>query len=114
MLSAKSGAVIYIAAAALRQAMQAYRDLYGNLVHNMYVSKAEAMDDGWRILDNNNEHVIEHSDIAGGSVHIEALAANPDRQDSLNCNVAIADEMHAFRSAKQYNILREAMKAYTN
>lgn len=113
MLSAKSGAVIYIAAAALRQAMQSYRDLYANLEH-MYGSIDEAKDDGWRILDNNNEHIIEHMHLADGSVHIEALAANPDNQDSLNCNVAIADEMHAFRSAKQYNILREAMKAYTN
>ena len=113
MLSAKSGASIYIAAAALRQAMQSYRDLYDNLVH-MYGSKEEAIEDGWRILNNNNEHVIEHADIDDGAVRIGALAANPDNQDSLNCNVAIADEIHAFRSAKQYNILREAMKAYTN
>lgn len=113
MLSSKSGAVIYIAAAALRQAMQSYKDLYNNLEY-MYGSIDEAKDDGWRIHDNNNEHSIEHMHLADGSVHIEALAANPDKHDSLNCNIAIADEMHAFRSAKQYNIIREAMKAYTN
>jgi phage terminase large subunit-like protein len=65
-------------------------------------------------LDNNNAHDIENNDIGGGSVYIEALAANPDKQDSLNCNIAIADELHAFKSPKQYNIIREAMKAYTN
>ncbi|MBC8932369.1 terminase large subunit, partial [Escherichia coli] len=38
----------------------------------------------------------------------------PDRQDSLNCNVGIADELHAYKTPKQYNIIKEAMKAYTN
>ena len=113
LLSVKSGAVIYIAAAALRQAMQSFNDIRDNLV-NLYGDIEDARDDGWRILDNNMQHVVENKDLPDGSVRIEALAANPDRQDSLNCNIAIADELHAFRSAKQYNILREAMKAYTN
>lgn len=47
-------------------------------------------------------------------IFIQALAANPDKQDSLNCNIAIADEMHAYKNAKQYDIIKEAMKAYTN
>ena len=113
LLSVSSGAVIYIAAAALRQAMQSFNDIRDNLV-NLYGDIEDARDDGWRILDNNMQHVVENKDLPEGSVRIEALAANPDRQDSLNCNIAIADELHAFRSAKQYNILREAMKAYTN
>ena len=49
-----------------------------------------------------------------GSFFIRALAANPDAQDSLNCNIAIADEIHAFKVPKQYNLFKEAMKAYTN
>ena len=114
MLSVKSGATIYIAAAALKQAMESFRNIEENLTRNLYGSKEEAQEDGWRILDNNNVHAIENGDIGGGSVYIEALAANPDRQDSLNCNIAIADELHAFKSPKQYNIIREAMKAYTN
>lgn len=114
MLSVKSGATIYIAAAALKQAMESFRNIEENLTRNLYDSKEDAQDDGWRILDNNNVHAIENGDIGGGSVYIEALAANPDRQDSLNCNIAIADELHAFKSPKQYNIIREAMKAYTN
>lgn len=114
LLSAKSGAVIYIAAAALKQAMQAFNVLCDNLCMNLYADKKQAQDDGWRILDNNMAHSLEHQGIAGGSVYIEALAANPDRQDSLNCNIAIVDELHALTRAKQYNVIREAMKAYTN
>lgn len=47
-------------------------------------------------------------------MHLNALASNPDKQDSFNCNIVIADEMHAYRTPKQYNILKEATKAYTN
>lgn len=114
LLSVKSGATIYIVAAALRQAMESYRNIEHNLCENIYDSKDEAESEGWRILDNNNVHAISNEHVGGGSVYIEALAANPDRQDSLNCNIAIADEIHAFKSAKQYNIIREAMKAYSN
>lgn len=114
LLSVKSGATIYIAAAALRQAMESYRNIENNLTNHIYDSKDEAESEGWRILDNNNVHSISNDSIGGGSVYIEALAANPDKQDSLNCNIAIADELHAFKSPKQYNILREAMKAYSN
>ena len=66
-----------------------------------------------KIIDNNNEHSME-ANLSDGSFFIRALAANPDTQDSLNCNVAIADEIHAFRQPKQYNLFKEAMKAYTN
>lgn len=114
LLSARSGAVIYIAAASLKQAMQSYNDISDNLTQNIYRNKKEAQDEGWRILDNNMSHSIENKDVAGGSVYIEALAANPDTQDSLNCNIAIIDELHALKRAKQYNIIREATKAYTN
>lgn len=114
LLSVKSGSTIYIVAAALRQAMESYRNIENNLTNHIYDSKDEAESEGWRILDNNNVHAISNEHIGGGSVYIEALAANPDRQDSLNCNIAIADEIHAFKSAKQYNIIREAMKAYSN
>ena len=37
---------------------------------------------------------VEHSlqaDLGDGSFFIRALAANPDTQDSLNCNIAILD-----------------------
>ena len=66
-----------------------------------------------KIIDNNNEHSME-AELPEGSFFIRALAANPDTQDSLNCNIAIADEIHAFKKPKQYNLFEEAMKAYTN
>ena len=66
-----------------------------------------------KVIDNNNEHSIE-STFPDGSFFIRALAANPDAQDSLNCNIAICDEIHAFKKPKQYNLFKEAMKAYTN
>lgn len=52
--------------------------------------------------------------VGDGSFFIRALAANPDSQDSLNANIAICDEIHAFKQPKQYNLFKEAMKAYTN
>jgi Phage Terminase. len=67
----------------------------------------------FRILNNNQEHSIS-GEIGDGSIYIRALAANPDKQDSLNCNIGIADEIHAYKTPKQYNIIKEAMKAYTN
>ena len=90
LLSVQSGATIYIAAAALRQAMESFRNIETNLTTHLYADKDEATDpaEGWRILDNNQQHVIENRDIGGGSVYLEALAANPDRQDSLGCNMA--------------------------
>lgn len=114
LLSAKSGSVIYIAAASLKQARESFDDIQDNLISGIYSSKKEAQSEGWRILDNNNSHSIECKDIAGGSIKIEALAANPDRQDSLNCNFAIIDELHALKKAKSYNVIRDATKAYTN
>lgn len=65
------------------------------------------------VIDNNNEHSMESS-LPDGSFFIRALAANPDAQDSLNCNIAICDEIHAFKNPEQYNLFKEAMKAYTN
>ena len=72
------------------------------------------MEDGWRIVDNYQAHAITNGSMAGGSVELHALAANPDKQDSLNANIIIADELHAYKTPKQYNVLKEATKAYTN
>ena len=66
-----------------------------------------------KVIDNNNEHSMTAT-LSDGSFFIRALAANPDAQDSLNCNLAICDEIHAFKQPKQYNLFKEAMKAYTN
>ena len=112
LLERQSGSNIYIVAAATKQAMQSFNFILSS-IRNM----GEA--DNFRILDNNQEHSISRSFKDGngketGSIHIEALASNPDKQDSYNCNIAIADEIHAFSKAAQYNRFKEAMKAYTN
>lgn len=109
-----SGSKVYVVGAVLKQAMESYDNWYYNLTSNLYPDKKTAIDDGWRILDNNMEHSISNEDLDGGSLHLEALAGNPDAQDSFNCNIVIADEIHAYKSPKQYNILKEATKAYTN
>lgn len=103
----KSGSKCYIVGAALRQALESFNFILKN------IAQMGEDEDAFRILDNNSEHSITR-EFLDGSMRIEALAANPDRQDSLNCNIAIADEIHAYKSAKQYNIIKEAMKAYSN
>lgn len=106
----KSGSKTYITAAALMQSLESFNFLDYNIKRMNEWDK----DGGhFHIIDNNNEHSIE-ADVAGGSMYIRALAANPDAQDSLNCNIAICDEIHAFTKPKQYNLFKEAMKAYRN
>lgn len=106
LLERKSGSKIYIVGAALEQSLQSFNFINFN-INEMGESE------NFRILDNNQEHSIT-GNLGDGSLYIKALAANPDRQDSLNCNIGIADELHAYKSPKQYNIIKEAMKAYTN
>lgn len=110
LLYRKSGAKTYIASAAMMQSLESFNFLKYN-INRM----GENQKDGGmvKIIDNNNEHSME-GQMEDGSFFIRALAANPDAQDSLNCNIAIADEIHAFKQPKQYNLFKEAMKAYTN
>ncbi|EHA0619994.1 terminase large subunit [Listeria monocytogenes] len=106
LLERKSGSKIYIVGAALEQSLQSFNFINFNI-------KEMGEENTFRVLDNNQEHSIS-GEFGDGSLYIKALAANPDRQDSLNCNVGIADELHAYKTPKQYNIIKEAMKAYTN
>lgn len=110
LLYRKSGAKCYLTAAALMQSLESFNFLDYNVTR-----MGENRKDGGsiRVIDNNNEHSME-AEFPDGSFFIRALAANPDAQDSLNCNIAICDEIHAFRKPKQYNLFKEAMKAYTN
>ncbi len=114
MLERLSGSKVYVVGAALKQALETYDNWQYNIEHSLYASKKAAQADGWKILDNSFEHSISHDDLAGGSISLNALASNPDSQDSFNCNIVIADEIHAYKTPKQYNILKEATKAYTN
>lgn len=110
LLYRRSGSKMYIASAALMQSMESYNFL----AYNIRRMGEDAKDGGSvRIIDNHNEHSLS-ADLGDGSLYIRALAANPDSQDSLNANIAICDEIHAFKQPKQYNLFKEAMKAYTN
>ena len=112
MLERRSGSTIYITAASLKQSAEAFNKI-------IYTMKVRGFIDEFRVRDNNAEHSImkQFVDTRGtptGSLLIEAMAANPDRQDSFGCNICIADEIHAYKKAAQYNRFKEAMKAYTN
>ncbi len=110
LLNRMSGSKIYVVAAALKQTMETFDFLVYN-IKNM----GEWDEEGghFHIINNNNEHSIT-GEMGGGLVEINALASNPDAQDSFNCNIAIADEIHAFKKPKQYTLFKEAMKAYRN
>ena len=112
VLERASGATIYIVAAALKQSLESFDAI-------LYTLQYQGIIDDFRVLNNNAEHSITYQflDSDGrpdGSIKIEALAANPDTQDSFNCNIAIADEIQAMKKPAQYNRFKEAMKAYTN
>lgn len=106
LLERKSGSKIYIVGAALRQALQSFNFILFNI-------RQMGEEDNFRILDNNQEHSIS-AELSDGSIFIEALAANPDKQDSLNSNIQILDELHAYKNATQYNVIKESGKAYSN
>ena len=111
-LERRSGSTIYITAASLKQSAEAFNKI-------IYTMRVRGILDEFRVRDNNAEHSImkQFVDSSGtpmGSLYIEAMAANPDRQDSFGCNICIADEIHAYKKAAQYNRFKEAMKAYTN
>lgn len=112
ILERSSGSKIYIVASALKQAQQSFEDIIYMLRYRGLIKK-------FRVRNNNAEHSLSYEFIdengqPEGSIYIEALASNPDAQDSFNCNIAIADEIHAFKKASQYNRFKEAMKAYQN
>lgn len=112
MYERASGAKVYEVGGALKQALEGFDFLKYNIAR-LGVSVKEDAEHGLRIIDNNMERSIS-GDIGDGFVSINALAANPDKQDSFNCNIVIADEAHTYKSPKQYQILKDATKAYTN
>lgn len=85
ILGRKSGSKVYIVAAALKQSLESFNFINFNL-------DQMGEKENFRVIDNNQEHSIQ-GEFDDGSLFIQALAANPDRQDSLNCNIAIADRL---------------------
>ena len=112
ILRSVSGSKCYVVGGALKQAKETF-DSWEYNVTKLYPTEKKRKAKGWQILDNNMEHKIEGK-IGEGSISLNALASNPDAQDSFNANIVIADEMHAYKSSKQYTIMQEAMAAYTN
>lgn len=106
MLEYESGSTLYIVGSSLRQAQQAFSFLKTSL-------DIQGLSPALRIRDNNQEHSIR-GEFPSGFIHIEALAANPERQDGLNSNFQIMDELHAYKNATQYNVMKESGKAYRN
>ena len=112
ILQRRSGSKVYIVGAALKQALQAFNFILFSLQYQKVVDK-------FNVKNNSFDHSISYTfqDEDGrpdGSIEIIALAANPDKQDSFNCNFAICDEIAAYKKPAQYNRFKEAMKAYQN
>ena len=106
----KSGSKCYIAAAALLQSLESFNFAKYNIEH---MGESDKKGGHCHIIDNNQEHSITGT-LPDGTFRIQALAASPDTQDSLNANICICDEIHAFKLPKQYNLFKECQKAYTN
>ena len=109
----KSGSKCYIAAAALLQSLESFNFIRYN-VDNMGENDKKDSNGHCHIIDNNAEHSITCELSDDSSFRIQALAASPETQDSLNANICICDEIHAFKKPKQYNLFKECQKAYTN
>lgn len=114
MLEMKSGSKVYIASASLDQSKESFNDLVYSVRFKDFENRCEMV-----LHDNNNDHSIDmkfkdKEGIQKGAFYVKALASNPDAHDSFNCNIAILDEIHAFKKPSQYNRFKEAMKAYTN
>lgn len=106
ILERKSGSKLYILANSLKQTMESFGFLYYNVTR--------LNDKTIRIRDNNQEHSITKTFSDGGSIFIQALANDPKRLDSLNSNLLILDEVHTWKTAKQYILMKNSQKAYRN
>ena len=112
ILQRRSGSKVYIVAAALKQALQAFNFILFSLQYKKIVGRFEVKNNSF---DHSIRYVFEDDEgRPDGSIEIIALAANPDAQDSFNCNFAICDEIAAYKKPAQYNRFKEAMKAYQN
>lgn len=112
IIQRKSGSTVYVVAAALKQALESFKFLSFSLQYKKIIKSFE-------IKDNSFEHSIKYTfeDAQGkpdGTIEIQIMAANPEAQDSFNCNFVIADEIAAYKSPAQYNRFKEATKGYRN
>lgn len=104
--------VLYIIATKLDRALEAFNNILEN-VEFMGEEKS------FKILNNNSEHSITRTFYGAGgqksgAMRIQALAADAKRADGLNANIIILDEIHGYKSANDYYVYKQAMKAYVN
>ena len=112
LLDRKSASTAYFIANKLNRALEAFDFLTKNL---RYMGEA----DEFVIHDSNAEYSIareftDDDDNLLGSMYIQALAYNTDTADGINGNLILLDEIHAYKSAEDYDVYKDAMKAYTN
>lgn len=105
-LDRKSFSNVYIVATKLDRALEAFNNIRDNII------KLEE-ESNFKIIDNNAEHSISRK-FQDGEMRIQALAADSKRADGLNGNIFILDEIHAYKSANDYFVYKQAMKAYVN
>lgn len=105
LLENRSGATCYIIANSLKQTKESFEFLKFN--YERY------NDPAIRIRDNNNERSITRK-FSNGSMEVHALAAKEDNLDSFNGNILILDEVHGFKNAKRYTLMKNAQKAFRN
>ena len=91
IIQRKSGSVIFMVANALKQTLQAFNFLKFSIEYRK-------LDRTFDIKDNSFEHSIKYQfrkpdGTPDGTLEIQAMPANPDRQDSFNSNFTIADEV---------------------
>ena len=103
---ATSNSKLYLTSTSLKQSKLPFEIIKQNL-DMMGILKS------FRVRDNNQEHVISGA-IAGGSITIEALAGSPKNKQGFNSNISIADEIHEYVDAEQYNAFKQSMMGYRN
>lgn len=106
LLEKNSGAKTYIVASVMNQTLESFNFIKKNIIEM-------GEEKNFNIKDNSFEHSIVR-DFSKGSISIKALAGNSDNHDSLNSNIQICDELHAYKTPKTYNVIKESGKAYTN
>lgn len=111
IIQRRSASTVYIVGAALKQALQCFDFICFSLRYQKIIDKFD-------VQNNSFNHSIKYTFTKDGkpdgTIEIIALAANPDAQDSFNCNFAICDEVAAYKKPAQYNRFKEAMQAYQN
>lgn len=109
----QSASKVYEVGGALKQALEGFDFLKYNLRRNRLTVDFD-QEAGLRVIDNNMERSIKGDVGEDGFISINALAAAFDKMDSFNANIIIADEAHTYKSASNYQVLKDATKAYTN